>query len=59
MKQQSEKKASKPQSSKHWVLWTLVVLFIVGSITVMMLADYLFAPGSGDRISEPKDAAEK
>ena len=31
-------------SNKHWILWTLLVIFVVGSIAVMMAADYLFAP---------------
>jgi flagellar basal body-associated protein FliL len=51
------KKPAKPAS--HRILWVLVVIFIVASITAMMLADYYFAPGSGDATSEPKDAAEK
>ena len=41
------------------MLWTLVTIFIVGSITAMMFADYYFAPGSSGNTSEPKDAAEK
>jgi hypothetical protein len=55
----NENKAGNKKSPTHWVLWTIVAIFIVGSITVMMLADYFFAPGSGDTVSLPKDAAEK
>lgn len=49
----------KPKAKKHWLLWTLVVIFIVGSIAAMMVADYLYAPGSSGNASEPKDAADK
>jgi hypothetical protein len=59
LKQQNEPAPKKPQAPKHWVLWTLVVLFIVGSITAMMLADYFFAPGADGTVSQPKDAADK
>jgi hypothetical protein len=56
---QEEKGSKESKSWKHWVLWALVAIFIVGSITVMMLADYYFAPGASGTASEPKDAAEK
>lgn len=59
MTQEDKPKQETAKPSSHWVLWTLVVLFIVGSITAMMLADYYFAPGSGGSTAEPKDAAEK
>jgi hypothetical protein len=43
-----EEKRTQPEShrdtKKHWILWTLLVIFVVGSIAVMMAADYLFAP---------------
>jgi uncharacterized membrane-anchored protein len=38
--------AETPKNTKHWLLWILLALFIVGSITAMLLADYYFAPGS-------------
>jgi hypothetical protein len=57
--QQGNQPPEKPKSSRHWILWTLAALFIVLSITAMMMADYYFAPGSGGTTSEPKDAAEK
>lgn len=47
------------KSTNHWVMWTLLVVFIVGSIAAMMMADYLFAPGSGGNVEVPKDAADK
>jgi quinol-cytochrome oxidoreductase complex cytochrome b subunit len=49
----------KPKFSRHWVLWTLLSLFIVGSITAMMLADYYYAPGESGATAAPKDAADK
>lgn len=57
--QSNDPKPEKPEASKHWLLWTLVILFVFGSITAMMMADYYFAPGSSGTNSEPKDAAEK
>jgi flagellar basal body-associated protein FliL len=56
---QGNQKSDKPRSSKHRLLWILVVLFIVLSITAMMMADYYFAPGPSGNTAEPKDAAEK
>jgi len=52
---------SKPQAkpTSHWVLWTLVVVFVVGSIAVMVMADYFFAPGASGNVAIPKDAADK
>jgi hypothetical protein len=32
------------KSNKHWILWILLGIFVVGSIGVMVMADYLFAP---------------
>jgi len=29
---------------KHWILWTLVVVFILASMGVMFAADYFYAP---------------
>ena len=52
-------KPEKSRLPRHWILWTLVVVFIVGAITAMMMADYYFAPGSNDTSAVPKDAAEK
>ena len=45
--------------TRHWVLWTLVAIFVIGSIAAMMMADYRYAPGSNGSTSEPKDAADK
>ena len=59
MNQQRKQEAKNPKPSKHWVLWTLVVLFIVGAIAAMMMADYYFAPGSGVGDPVPKDAVDK
>jgi hypothetical protein len=57
MQNPDEMKPAKPV--RHWVLWTLVVVFVVASITAMMLADYFFAPGEGGSTTLPKDAADK
>jgi hypothetical protein len=57
--QQGDQPPEKPKAKRHWILWTLVALFIVLSITAMMMADFYFAPGSSGTSSEPKDAAEK
>ena len=57
--QQDNQPPEKPKSTRHWILWILVALFIVLSITAMMMADFYYAPGSGGTTSEPKNAAEK
>jgi len=59
LNQESKPTSEKSKSSKHWILWALVVIFVVGSITAMMLADYYFAPESASGVAIPKDAADK
>jgi hypothetical protein len=43
--EQSAENESKTTS--HWVLWTLLALFVVVSIGVMFAADYFYAGDSG------------
>jgi hypothetical protein len=40
------KTESKQETHKHWILWTLVAVFIVASIGVMLGVDYYYAPNT-------------
>lgn len=56
---EDEKKvAEDPPPARHKLLWALLGVFIVGSIAVMMLADYYYAPGAHGA-AVPKDSVDK
>ena len=42
-----------PKTKGHWVLWTLLALFVVTSIGVMFAADYYYAGDSGATTTAP------
>jgi hypothetical protein len=45
MAQEKQKAKEKQKSSKEWIGWALVALFIVGSIVGMLVFDAVYSPG--------------
>ena len=59
MTNNEDQQQSNKKPTNHWILWTLVAVFIVGAITAMVLVDYYYAPGTNGNADAPKDAADK
>jgi hypothetical protein len=43
----------RPKTKGHWILWTLLALFVVISIGVMFAVDYYYAGDSGASTAAP------
>jgi hypothetical protein len=44
---------SQSKTKSHWILWTLLALFVVVSIGVMFAVDYYYAGDPGAATSAP------
>jgi hypothetical protein len=42
--EKTQQPEEKPESNSHWILWTLICIFVVASIGIMLAADYYYAP---------------
>lgn len=45
---QTSTKGTSPKPSREWLWWTVVVLFIVGTITFLLVIDAIYAPKAYD-----------
>ena len=53
-KESRSEPARDAKPNKHWILWTLLAIFVVGSIGLMLAADILFAPEFHDPAKLPE-----